>query len=101
VEDGGADQLDVEIAHPDRTDAGLPDHREDVGRTSSRGVLEDLQLVLAARLRQLAAALEVGMGELVLGRLAGVAACRISPRGSARTARDLVIGECVDLGSAR
>ena len=69
------------------------------GRTSSRACLEALVLALAARLRQLAAALEVRVVELVLGRL--VRARR--PRGSrsrisAIRARICVVGERLELG---
>ena len=66
-----ADQLDVEVAHPERPLHRLAGHREDLGQDVVEGRLEALVLALAARLGQLAAALEVGVVELVLGRLVG------------------------------
>ena len=71
VEDRGAHQLDVEGAHPERPLERLADHREDLRHGLVEGRLDGLVLLLAARLAQLAAALEVGVGQLVLGRLAG------------------------------
>ena len=49
----------------------LAGHREDLGQDVVEGLLEALVLALAAGLGQLAAALEIGVVELVLGRLAG------------------------------
>ena len=69
VEDGAADQLDVEVAHPERPLHRLAGHREHLGQDVVEGLLEALVLALPALLLQLAAALEVGVVELVVGRL--------------------------------
>ena len=72
VEDGAAHQLDVEVAHPERPLHRLAGHREDLGQDVVERLLEPLVLALAAVLLQLAAALEVGVVELVVGRLVGL-----------------------------
>ena len=69
VEHGAADELDVEVAHAERPLHRLAGHREDLGQDVVERLLEPLVLALAAGLRQLAPALEVGVVELVLGRL--------------------------------
>ena len=71
MEDGAADQLDVEVAHAERSPHRLAAHREDLGQDVVEGGLDLLLLALAAGLGELAAALEVRVGQLVLGRLVG------------------------------
>ena len=67
------------------------------GRTSSRAAWIARGLLLAPRLRQLAAALEVGVVELVVGRLVGLdgLAELVADRGE--PSADLVVGEGLDL----
>ena len=55
------DQLDVELAHAERPPHRLAGHREDVAGDLVEGRLELGVLLLAAGLRELAAALEVGV----------------------------------------
>ena len=85
VEDRRAHQLDVEVAHPERPLHRLAGHREGLGQDLVEGLLEALVLALAAVLGQLAAALEVGVVELVLGRLVGRGRLERSRRGARRT----------------
>ena len=98
VEDGAADELDVEVAHAERPLHGLAGHRRRPRADLVEGLLEALVLALAARLGQLAAALEVGVVELVLGRLSGARGLRISSRISANCARISVVGQALELG---
>jgi hypothetical protein len=69
VEDGPADELDVEVTHAERPPHRLAGHGEDLGHRVVEGLLDALVLALAASLRDLAPALEVRVLELVLGRL--------------------------------
>ena len=71
VKDGRADELDVEVAHPEGPSHGLTGRREDLRRHLVHGRLEPILLALAACLEVLAAAFEIGMVEFVLGRLVG------------------------------
>ena len=71
VEDHAAHQLDVEVAHPEGPLHRLAGHGEDVRQDLVEGCLELRLLPLVAGLGQLAPALELGVGELLLGRLAG------------------------------
>ena len=62
VEDGAADQLDVEVAHPERPLHRLAGHREDVGQDLVEGLLDRRSFSRLRRsLVELAAALEVGV----------------------------------------
>ena len=100
VEDRGADQLDVEVAHPERPLHRLAGHREDLGQDVVEGRLEPLVLALAALLLQLAAALEIGVVELVVGRLVGFGGlgARTFARSLGEGGPDLLVGEGLVLG---
>ncbi len=69
VEHRATDELDVEMAHAERALHRLAGHREDLGEHVVERLLQPLVLALAASLRQLAAALQVLVVALVLGRL--------------------------------
>jgi hypothetical protein len=68
VEHDAAKELDVEVAHAERPDHRLAGHGEDVREDVVEGLLPRLVVALPTVLRQLAAPLQVGMVELVLGR---------------------------------
>ena len=97
VEDRRAHQLDVEVAHPERPLHGLAGHREDL----RRGLIEGLWMASFSRLRrslrELAATLEVGVGELVLGRLAGRGEGPDLLADLGELAPDLVVGQALEL----
>ena len=93
VEDDAADELDVEVAHPERPLHRLAGHREDLGEDLVERLLEPVVLALAARLRQLAAALEVGVMELVVGRLVGLGDLGDLVADLGEAGPDLVVGE--------
>ena len=98
VEDGAADQLDVEVAHLERPDHRLAGHREDVGEDVVERVLDLRDVPLAACLRELAPALEVGVVELVVGRLLlhdGLAELVAQPE---EPGPDVLVGQGLDLG---
>ncbi len=101
VEDGAADELDVEVAHPERPLHGLADHREDLGEDVVERGLDGGVLALAARLRQLAAALEVRVRALVLGRLLRDGDLEDLGADVREPRPDLVVGEGLDLGLER
>ena len=91
VEDRATDQLDVEMAHPERPLHRLAGHREDLGQGLVEGMLETGVLAPAALLAKLAPSLEVGVVQLVLGRVVRLrrpraprCAARRTPRGSPR-----------------
>ena len=71
VEDYAADELDVEVAHPEGSAHGLPGGCEDLRQDLVHRGLELFLLVLAAFLGQLPAALQFGMMALVLRGLLG------------------------------
>ena len=72
VQDDPTHELDVELAHPERSLHRLAAHREHFGEDIVEGLLEALVLALPAGLRELAAALEVRVLEFVLGWLVGL-----------------------------
>ncbi len=69
VEDGATDELDVEVAHPERPLHRLAGHREDFGKDLVESLLEGLVLARPTVLAQFAAALGLGVVQLVVGRL--------------------------------
>ena len=71
VEHDATDQLDVEVAHPEGPNHRLAGHREGLGEDVVEGQVDRGDVAPTARLAQLATALEVGMVELVVGRLLG------------------------------
>ena len=71
VEHDRADELLVEVAHAEGADHRLAGHREHVRQDVVQRVPDRLVVALPPRLGQLAPALEVGVVELVLGRLLG------------------------------
>src|SRR5688572_28992192 len=101
VEHGAADQLDVEVAHAERALHGLAGHREDLGHDVVEGFLEALVLALAALLAQLAAAFEVLVVQLVLGRLirGGLRVDLFADLGELRA--DLLFGQRLEFGFER
>ena len=101
VEHDAADELDVEVAHPERPLHGLAAHGEDLGKHVVERLLDALVLALAALLRQLAAAFEVRVVELVLGRLVGLGDL-VDLLADLRELRaDLLVGERLVLGLER
>ena len=98
VEDRGAHQLDVEMAHAERPLHGFAGHREGLGQDVVEGLLEALVLAPAAVLGQLATAFQVGVVELVLGRLVGCG--RLERIGAELVERgaDLLVGEGLVFG---
>ena len=101
VEDGAADQLDVEVAHLERPLHRLAGHREDLGQDVVEGLLEALVLALATRLGQLAPALEVRVVELVVGRLLGLARRPDLLADLRELGADLLVGQGLELGLER
>ncbi len=97
VEHDRADQLLVEVAHPQRPLHRLAGHREHLGGDVVQGVLDRGDIALPAQLPELAPALQVGVVELVLGRLLGNdgLAERITDR--REPLPDLRIGQRLDL----
>jgi hypothetical protein len=69
VEDGPADELDVEVTHVERPLHRLAGHREHFGEDLVEGLVEVLVLALAALLAQVVAALAIGVVQLVVARL--------------------------------
>jgi hypothetical protein len=98
VEDRAADQLDVEVAHPEGPPHRLAGHREHVGQDLVESLLDLGQLPLVAVLGELPTPLEVGVGQLLLGRLAGLRQLADLFADLGEPLADLVIGEGRDLG---
>ena len=98
VEDDAADELDVEVAHAEGPAHRLAGHREDVGQNLVEGRLDFGLLALAARLRELPASLQVGVGELLLGRLAGLRDLVDLLTDVREPLTDLVVAQGRDLG---
>ena len=98
VEHRPTDELDIEVAHPERALHGLAGHREDLGQDVVERLLEALVLALAAGFGQVATALEILMVELVVGRFLELrgGAHLIADLGELGT--DLVIGQTFELG---
>ena len=71
VEHDAADELDVEVTHPERPLHGLAGGREDLGQGIVEGLLQPRKVALVASLGELPAALGLRGGQLVLGRLLG------------------------------
>ncbi len=69
VEDGAADELDVEVTHVQRPLHRLAGHREDFGEDVVESLVEALVLALAALLAEVVAALAIGVVQLVVARL--------------------------------
>ena len=92
VQDDAADQLDVEVAHPEGPLHRLARRGEDLGQDLVHGVLDALVLALEAVLLELAAALQLGVVALVVGGLLGSPASRISSRISSIEGADLRVG---------
>ena len=101
VEDDATDQLDIEMAHPQGPLHRLADHREDLGDGVVQGGADPLVLALAAGLGQLAAALPLGVVELVVARLVGHGdgPDLVPERVEARP--DLRVGQRLELGFER
>ncbi len=93
VEGHRAHQLDVEVAHAEGPLHRLPAGREDLGDHVVEHCLEALLVPLPARLGQVVAALEVGVVELVLGRLLGGGILRDLRADRAHPLPDLLVGE--------
>ncbi len=73
VQDDAADELDVEVPHPQGSDHGFACRGEDLRQGPVHGLLELVLLALAAVAGHFAAALDLRVVELVLGRLLGFA----------------------------
>ena len=101
VEDGSADELDVEVAHVERPLHGFAGHREDLGQDVVERLLESLVLALATRLGQLATALQVLVVELVVGRLLGLDARADLVADLGELGTDLLVGQAFELGLER
>ena len=101
VEDGRALELDVEVAHPERPLHRLAGHREGLGQDVVERLLEPGVLALAAVGLQLAAAFEVGVMALVVGRLVGLGGLEDLGPDLGEVGADLVVGECLVLGFER
>ena len=97
VEHGPAHELDVEVAHPERPLHRLAAHREDFGQRLVERGLDALVLLLAAGLRQLAAPLEVGVMELVVGRLVRSRDLADLRPEYVESGADLVVGQRLEL----
>ena len=93
-----AHQLDVVLAHAHRPLHGLAAGGEDLGDHVVQGLLQALVLALAACLGQVAAALEVGALELVLGRLLGLGGLEEIGPDDVDPLADLVVGQGLVLG---
>ena len=108
VEDDAADELHVEVAHAQRSPAGLAGGGEDLGdRVVERG-LDALVLALPPRLGEVAPPLGIGVVELVvggllrLGDLADVGLDGIDPLADLEVGEGLVLRlELVDLVDQR
>ena len=98
VEDRGAHQLDVEVAHPEGPLHRLAGHREGLRRDVVERLLEPVVLALAAVLLQLAAALEVGVVEFVVGRLIGLGRLEDLGPQVGELGTDLLVGEGLVVG---
>ena len=98
MEHGAADELHVEVAHAERALHRLAGHREDLGEDVVERLLDSLVLALAARLRQLATALELGVVELVVRRLVGLGELVDLGADLVDLGPDLLVGERFELG---
>ena len=96
VEDGRAHELDVEVAHPEGPLHRLAGHREGLGQGVVEGRLEPGVLLLPALGLQLAPALEIGIVELVIGRLVGFGGLEDLGAELREVGADLVVGEGLD-----
>ena len=101
VEDGRPDELDVEVAHAERPLHRLAGHREDLGQDVVERLLEALVLALAALLGELAAALEVVVVELVVGRLVRLGARADLVADLRELGADLLVGQRLEFGLER
>ena len=98
VEHHPADELDVEVAHPERPDHRLAGHREDVRDDVVERLLDLRDVPLATGLPELAPALQVGVVELVVGRLLlddGLVELRAQLEESGA---DVLVGQRLELG---
>ena len=93
VEDDAADELDVEVAHAERSLHGLAGHREDLRHHVIERLLDALVLALAARLGELAPTLEIRVFELVLGRFVGLGDLADLVADLREPCADLLLGE--------
>jgi hypothetical protein len=98
VEHDAAHDLDVVLAHPERPLHRLAAHRKDVGGDVVEGGLDPLVLLLPTGFRQLAAALEVRMVELVVGGLVGLGDLADLVADLGEPGADLLVAERGDLG---
>ena len=98
VEDGRAHELDVEVAHPEGPLHRLAGHREGLRQGVVEGRLEPGVLLLPALGLQLPPALEIGIVELVIGRLVGLGGLEDLGAELREVGADLVVGEGLDLG---
>ena len=101
MEDGGALELDVEVAHPERPLHRLAGHREGLGQDVVEGLLEPGVLALAAIGLQLAATLEVRMMAFVVGRLVGFGGLEDLGLELGECGADLLVGEGLVFGFER
>ena len=93
MQDGSAHQLDIEMAHPECPLHRLAGHRESFRKDIVEGLLEAFVLAPAALLLQLAAALQIRVVKLILGRLVGLGGRVDVPPEFRELGTDLVIGE--------
>ena len=98
VEDGPADELDVEVTHVQRPLHRLAGHREDFGEDLVEGLVEALVLALAALLAEVVAALALGMVQLVVARLLAGRELADLVADLREQRADLVVGQGLVLG---
>ena len=98
VERDGAHQLDVVLAHAHGPLHGLAARGEDLGDDLVHGGAQALVLALPAGLGQVAAALQVGAVELVLGRLLRLRGLEDLGADQVDPLADLLVGEGLVLG---
>ena len=97
MEDGAADQLDVEVAHPEGPVHRLAGDREDLGHDVVESGVDPLVLPAPALPAELAPSFEVVVVELVLGRFVGRRHLADLVADLGEAGRDLVVGEGAEL----
>ena len=98
VEDRAAQELDVEVAHPERPLHRLAGHREDVREDLVQGSPDLLVLLLATVPGEFAAALALRVVELVVRGLAGLRRLADLLAELGEAGADLVVGQTLELG---
>ena len=98
VQDGRADQLDIELAHGQRPLHGLAGHGEDFGQRVVQRFLEGRVLARAALLAELASALGLRVGQFLFGRFARGRQRPDLVADLGELGTDLILGECLELG---